>query len=328
MIASALAELFARAFYPAWAPRTGRITDFWKHDSDYGWAHKPGHQGRFVSHGFDISVRTNSHGFRGPERSFEKSSDIKRVVVLGDSFVWGFGVEEKDTFAHLLEEHFAGSIEVINLGVSGYSTDQELLLYKNFGWKFKPDLVIVVVAENDVSDNSRSVVYVVYRKPLFRLEGDRLTLTNTPVPEAPLLEHWIFHLARQSYVLNALNRVRESWSVGKTLRHASVGNPPATVPSFPGTPAEELTTRLLFELGGTVKLNNAKFTVALVEGFDRNSRVSSYLESKAFDVIHLGDHISADDESTHLKDDFHWNPKGHRVVFNALVPLISQKLRE
>ena len=61
------AELLSRALFPEWAPRTGRLGELWQYDPLYGWAHKPGYNGRFKSFGFDVAIRTNSFGFRGPE---------------------------------------------------------------------------------------------------------------------------------------------------------------------------------------------------------------------------------------------------------------------
>jgi lysophospholipase L1-like esterase len=89
--------------------------------------------------------------------------------VLGDSFAWGYGVEESERFSQLLEG--ALGAEVINAGVSGYSTDQELLWYGNEGIKYETDLVILVIAGNDVGDNDRQLVNTIYYKPKFVWRG-------------------------------------------------------------------------------------------------------------------------------------------------------------
>ena len=73
------------------------------------------------------------------EISFSKPAGTQHIVVLGDSLVWGFGVEEHELFTHVLEEKLRPGARVINLGVSGYSTDQELLLYRDRGRKYDPD---------------------------------------------------------------------------------------------------------------------------------------------------------------------------------------------
>ncbi len=326
LIAVLAVEGVSRALFPSWAPRTGRLAEFWRYDPVYGWAHEPGRVGKFASHGFDTTVRINSHGFRGPERSFDKSPGRKRVVVLGDSYVWGFGVEQEELFTTLVEDRLGPGVELVNLAVSGYSTDQELLLYRNVGRRYTPDVVVLVVASNDVADNARAVAYVVYGKPLFDLDGDSLTLTNEPVPRAPLWERAVFALARQSYVLNQLNRVRESWSLGSALAAPADAREPAAKREFPATHAERLTTRLIAEVRREVEQDGAKFLVVLVDDIYAGRRFHDYLAGLDIDVLSLDDHIAPDDTVAHLPEDFHWSAAGHAIVAGALAPRIEALL--
>ncbi|NMC64243.1 MAG: SGNH/GDSL hydrolase family protein [SAR324 cluster bacterium] len=100
-------------------------------------------------------VRTNSFGMRGPEYPLEKGIDTYRIVLLGDSFAFGWGVEENESFASVLEKNlnhiFMGhpKIEVLNLAVPGYSTFQEVMLFMEKGLCFSPDAVLLYFVEND-----------------------------------------------------------------------------------------------------------------------------------------------------------------------------------
>jgi len=100
----------------------------------------------------------NSDGLRDREFSRVKAPDVFRIVVLGDSIVWGHGLELQDTFARQLEtmlnEDSDRTFEVINFGVSGYSTQQEVELYRVKARHYDPDLVIVGYCLNDFLEYS------------------------------------------------------------------------------------------------------------------------------------------------------------------------------
>ena len=110
---------------------------FWKYDSLLGWVHEPGQEGIFETEKFRTAVRINDKGLRDRAHTYERQNDTKRILVLGDSFAWGYGIEESERFSQLLEKSLG--LEVINAGVSGYSTDQELLWYENEGIKYETD---------------------------------------------------------------------------------------------------------------------------------------------------------------------------------------------
>ncbi len=76
---------------------------FWIHDPKLGWRSRPGQAGRFGTEFFDVHVAINSRGLRDAETSAAKPDGLQRVIVIGDSFAWGFGVEQEETFSALVE---------------------------------------------------------------------------------------------------------------------------------------------------------------------------------------------------------------------------------
>src|SRR3989304_4685285 len=88
---------------------------FWKYDPLLGWAHQPGQEGMFETPQFRTAVRINLKGLRDREHAYERSDDSGRILVIGDSFAWGYGVEESQRFSQLLETSMG--VEVINAGV-------------------------------------------------------------------------------------------------------------------------------------------------------------------------------------------------------------------
>jgi lysophospholipase L1-like esterase len=108
-----------------------------------------------------ISYRINSLGLRGAEPKLAKTDGSFRILVLGDSVAFGWGVEEGDTFSSQLQQHLNRTssgqrFEVWNAGVPGYATWQELEYLIETGWSFQPDLVLVAFLFNDVDGNNEA----------------------------------------------------------------------------------------------------------------------------------------------------------------------------
>ena len=110
---------------------------------------------------------TNSRGFRDTGHSRGKKEGVTRIMVLGDSYTLGAQVSDDQIFSRLFEEGLkrdAGNgreYEVMNVAVSGWATDQELLYFKYEGARYAPDYLVVMVAPNDVRE--------AYTKGFFRL---------------------------------------------------------------------------------------------------------------------------------------------------------------
>ncbi len=100
--------------------------------------------------------RTNAHGQRDIERAVDPAAGVRRVVLLGDSIVEGHGVREiDDTLSRQLDALLGSETEVLNFGVSGYSTRSEVELLKTKALRFDPDLVVLVFTKNDFDNFNR-----------------------------------------------------------------------------------------------------------------------------------------------------------------------------
>ncbi|MFH1397314.1 MAG: SGNH/GDSL hydrolase family protein [Candidatus Omnitrophota bacterium] len=100
-------------------------------------------------------VITNSAGFRNREFSIEKNNSTYRIICLGASDTFGWGVDFSKTYPFLLEQKLnktgrIKNVEVINAGEIGYTTHQGLILFKNYLLKYKPDLITIAYILNDI----------------------------------------------------------------------------------------------------------------------------------------------------------------------------------
>ncbi len=133
LFGSAVAELALRvAGYSA--------PEFYSVDQTRGYALRPGVEGWFQREG-KAYVRINSDGLRDREHSTTKPQNVVRIAVLGDSYSEAFSVAQEDAFWSVMERKLQEcdafqdkQIEVINFGVSGYGTGQELLTLRGHVW--------------------------------------------------------------------------------------------------------------------------------------------------------------------------------------------------
>jgi lysophospholipase L1-like esterase len=100
-----------------------------------------------------VHVVTNQYGMRGPSFSRKPAPGTHRVLALGDSVAFGYRLEEPDTFPVRLEEELeqrdGGSWEVLNGGVEGYNTRNELALLRSTLLDFAPETIVLVFNLND-----------------------------------------------------------------------------------------------------------------------------------------------------------------------------------
>ncbi len=99
-----------------------------------------------------VDVKINSHGQRDREIPVERTPGTGRIMMLGDSFILGWGVPFDETISKRLEKKFAAdgrSVEVINAGVGNYNSIMEVEYYLTRGYKFHPDVVVLNYTFND-----------------------------------------------------------------------------------------------------------------------------------------------------------------------------------
>src|SRR5258706_9667952 len=109
---------------------TGGDSAFTMLDPELGWKNRPRASGETDAAGKTVRVSISAAGFRDREWTKEKPKGTTRIAVLGDSFVFGSGVDADARMTNLLEARLGGPTEVLNFGVPGYGTDQEWLLLK------------------------------------------------------------------------------------------------------------------------------------------------------------------------------------------------------
>lgn len=120
----------------------------------------PGYEGDYYGYVVELNkttIRINQDGFRDLDYPLKKGNNTYRIAVIGDSFTFGQGVELNQTYPKQLEFLLNANsnnthYEIMNFGVPGYNTFQEVQFLKDKALKYNPNMVIVGYLSNDIID--------------------------------------------------------------------------------------------------------------------------------------------------------------------------------
>lgn len=163
-------------------------------DSALGWRLNPNWTGNHQHHDFSVSYTIAANGFRhAPSADRDTVRDAenpKRIAIVGDSFTFGLGVNDSETFVESMNrmegEPDGPRARWINYAVPGYSTDQQYLLIRDRILDDRPAAIaLIVYLGNDLFDNALAYpLQLNQSKPHFTLDADgSLVRHNDPVPK-------------------------------------------------------------------------------------------------------------------------------------------------
>ena len=199
----ALAEVAVRVLYPH-ARDHVLPAGFFAMDPMLGWGYRPDHSVTHRTRYFSATYTTNRLGYRDSTRSAAPTPGRTRVLVFGDSQVFGWGIPKGRRFTDLLETRHP-DLEVWNLGVVGYGFDQELLAYERLGARLHGE-VIVLFATWYTLERAKSAYLYRKHKPRFVLRGsDSLTLLP-PAGKATALTQLAYEMLSPLYLPYFLER--------------------------------------------------------------------------------------------------------------------------
>ena len=142
------------------------VNNQFKPDSEFRLIYDSNPDGYFDDD-MSLTIRLNNHGHRGPDFQVPKALDVFRVLVLGDSFTLGEGVRLEHTFVHRLQDlvrnRVSAKIEILNIGVSAWSTSTEAIYLEERALDFEPDLVLLVFVPNDANYAAKLDLFEDYR---------------------------------------------------------------------------------------------------------------------------------------------------------------------
>jgi len=232
---------------------------------------------------------TNAAGFRDErDFSYEKSRDTIRIVSLGDSHTQGFEVAQGATYSAILEQELDRTgieSDVINTGVSGFGTAEQLVLLENEMFKYDPDIVVLGFYANDFKDNVKS--------GLFAIEDGRLELVKTSHLPGVRIQNLIYQfdivrwLSENSYLYSwAFNA---TWDLAKNLlltrRRAELTREYAILTEKVAEYERELTAALLQRMYQFCRRHDIGFVVVDIPQPSTDGRLRTSLPPAIRDAV-------------------------------------------
>jgi hypothetical protein len=308
---------------------------------------------------FRVKVRLNHSGFNDKDYPAERPDPgTSRVLVLGDSYVAAMEVRRREAFHKLLEERLnaedplgSGSYEVIALGQGNRAQKQQLEWLREFGPRYRPDLVLLVFfCGNDIMENSPTLFERAKQFGRFQLHLATLKVD---------LYNRFFRV--RSSRLNGFLAERAAtlyashlYLFDREVTRAQLESPDAEVYQAPPSPewleAWETTENLLAQIKREAESQGAGFALSVISGpqaisevtqerLEQGMRGTDLLQPERWVLewsaknrdaaLSLGGTLrAADVKKVFWRYDAHLTPFGHRVVADALYPFLLQVLRE
>ena len=288
------------------------------YDPILGWRSRPNYRSK--------EFNLNSRGLRGTrEYPYEKPVGERRIVVIGDSYSLGSfdtsfmpAIPDKAIYTALLEKILPG-VSVINLGVDGYGTDQQLLSLRAEGFKYDPDLVVAAVFVDDLRRSTLS--FRDYAKPRFELVDGKLALRGVPVPAPEVMAEAIKVRIPRSYVWATVR------SAARTVTVARERIPLGEME------VDRLNEAIFNTLREEVEQHEAKLLVVVIpyptfaHKTDRSEKfLRAWSRRTGVSTLLLRDvflSLSRDTQAELYVG--HWTPLGHRIAAEAIYKKILEE---
>lgn len=238
-----------------------------------------------------ISLISNSDGFRS-SREFDERDGRMRILVVGDSFIFGLGVRAEDRTTEQLETIEPGW-RVDNMGMTGWGIDLMVRAIDEYAAKADPDIVVLAICTDDFRRVLPYYAGVGFGYDKFELQGGKLVTAPFPHPRA-----WERLRVVQFLSQRAWNRNRNRYELNEALlnRYLEIAGTigfKATVVFFPG-------------MGNNAEDRERR---GFLEGWAARQKVP-YLDITA--AIH-GAGLEV-----YIRDNSHWNRRGHQIAAEQL----------
>lgn len=265
---------------------------------------------------------TNEFGHRGPAVPISNVYPRPVVVVLGDSYSFGVGVNDGEEFAAVIRERLTGRYDVANLGVEGWGLTQQIRRFYELGQLYQPRMVILQFCANDPADNLLNAVTALEDgRFVFRSSSSGLETLKRYLSRSILQKSQIYNLARQVGYSVVREREVEVQMRGAVLPANAASGALQTV-----DPAEARHMKLLAAFAADLDRRSIPLIMFAVDGqlnrFPALRELTMSLHGKGqLHYVEMLDWFPSGVVDTAAEG--HWAPSVHRIIGEHLSAMID-----
>jgi len=276
-------------------------------DPHVGWKLEPSARIPEQQAEYSVIYQTNPQGFRSPY-DFEQPKSERRIAFLGDSFTFGSGVADGETFVALIDEALRGA-EVFNYGIGAFGIDQMWMTLRHYALKHEPDLVVLAFIRNDIERSMTAYRdgHIWRSKPTFTLDGGALRpLTAEDRPTS-----WWWRASRRL-------RLAELWR----RTDASISR------THPWARHWRLNRALLAAMKAECDLAGVPFVVVHLPVNRRHDFpiIESEMAALGIPARDLAPLFPAESDALFYAQDHHFTVEGHRLTAELLLDFLGDEM--
>jgi hypothetical protein len=279
---------------------------------------------------FFVVYSINSRGIRDREYTIEKPENITRILVFGDSFTFGEGVEYGKRFTDIPEKHLP-NIELINFGVPGYGLDDSFVFFINEGLKYNADYLFILINTASLMrqriwperSSDEGIAKGVKKLPLNYISTVYIGRDNLFFKKNKSLVDYSFFLSYIRFKLSLFMLQKRFQAYDKNLWDNILYNKNTQIKNE----AISSTIQLLADANEICKANGIKLVVINI----CNLNAMGFLDHLNEDIkfVDLSNELIAESKNYPLtfKYDPHFNQKTHDFIGRRLIEIINSLQR-
>jgi len=277
---------------------------------------------------YEFHYTTNEYGFRGTTVPFTAIGERHSVVIVGDSYSFGTGVDDGQEYAAVMQQLLKPNYVVNNIGVEGFTLTQEIRMFYESGIQLRPETVILQFCGNDPGENPAEPV-TEYKdgRFVFRDTGDvsspqiQAFLANSPIQKSQL-----YNFLRLRVIIPLYEKLHgESNYPGQT---GDIDNHGSTQLDTLGSPLERYYNNLLVPFAKDLKNRGVRMLMISVNGeLDRFPAIKAKI--RELDQDGFLEYIDVQPWFSGVTDfaspeGHKWGAKAHKIIGEHLAAVVQK----